>query len=256
MREQIEFSDQVVLVTGGASGIGREIALAFAREGAAVAVADIDDERGPTLADEITTEHGVEASFVHTDVSDYDACVESVDAVLSELGRIDVLVNAAAGEIGNRSKLTVPFTEETPEDWAPQLEVTFKGVLNATRAALPHMVERGSGNVINVVSEARRGHSADIAVYGAAKAAVETFTNAVAKEVGPDGVRVNAVSPAATWTPATEEWLECEGDELRENFPLGRIGQPDDTANAAIFLTSDAADWITGQTVPINGGWF
>jgi NAD(P)-dependent dehydrogenase (short-subunit alcohol dehydrogenase family) len=256
MRELIEFSDQVVLVTGGASGIGREIALEFASEGAAVAIADIDNDRGAALADKIPVDYGVEATFVHTDVSDFERCIESVETVLSDLGRIDVLVNAAAGKIGDRSKLTVPFVEEAPDDWAPQLQVTFQGVLNATRAVLPHMVERGSGNVINVVSEARRGHSSDIAVYGAAKAAVETFTNAVAKEVASEGVRVNAVSPAATWTPATEEWLEREGDDLRENFPLGRIGQPEDTAYASVFLASDAADWITGQTLPINGGWF
>lgn len=207
----------------------------------------------PPVAATLREEFG-DAAFVHADVSDYDACRAAAAEVRDEFGRIDVLVTAAAGDIGDRSKLTKPFLEETPEDWAPQLNVTFQGVLNICRAVLPHMVERGSGSIVTVVSETRRGYRPELAVYSAAKAAVVTFTNAVAKEVAPDGVRVNAVSPSVIHTPATEEWLERDGDAVAAEYPLGRVGVPEDVANTTVFLASDAADWITGQTVPVNGG--
>ncbi|MFB6353322.1 MAG: SDR family NAD(P)-dependent oxidoreductase [Halobacteriales archaeon] len=250
MREHIDFEDQVAVVTGGASGIGEGIATEFAREGADVVVADIDAEGGEAVADAIEADHGVEAAFVHTDVSDLGACEDTVETVLDRFGRLDVLVNGAAAHAE-----TTPFVEEDEADWAPHVEITLKGGLHMSRAALPPMIDQGSGAVINVISESYKGNDPDLTVYATAKAGLVAFTNSLAKEVGEHGVRVNAISPSTTWTPATEDWLEEYGDKVAESHPLGRLGEPVDHANAAVFLASDAADWITGQTLSVNGGY-
>jgi len=250
MRELIDFADRVAVVTGGASGIGEGIAREFASEGADVVVADIDVDRGGTVAEEIEADHGVSAAAVHTDVSDLAACRATVEETLDRFGRLDVLVNGAAAHA-----MTKPFVEEDEGDWAPHVEITFKGALNMTRAALPTMVEQGTGSVISIASESYKGQDPRLTVYAATKAGVVAFTSALAKEVARDGVRVNAISPSTTETPATAEWLAEYGDRVVKAHPLGRLGQPADHARAAVFLASDAADWITGQTLSVNGGY-
>lgn len=250
MRERIDFADQVAVVTGGASGIGEGIAEEFAAEGADVVVADIDDEAGQAVADGLEADHGVSATFSHTDVSDLESCQQTVETVLDGFGQVDVLVNGAAAHAE-----TVPFVEEDPGDWAPHIEVTLKGALNMTRAVLPSMVDRERGSVITISSESYKGQDPALTVYATAKAGLVAFTSSLAKEVGEHGVRVNAISPSTTWTPATADWLEQHGDKVAHAHPLGRLGEPVDHANAAVFLASDAADWITGQTLSVNGGY-
>ncbi len=250
MRELIDFSDRVAVVTGGASGIGEGIVTEFAAEGADVVVADIDDERGRAVAEAIEADRGVTAIFVNTDVSDPDACRASVERVLDEFGRVDVLVNGAAAHAE-----TTPFVEENSGHWAPHVEVTLKGALHMTSAVLPSMVDRGRGSVINIASESYKGNDPSLTVYATAKAGLVAFTNSLAKEVGEHGVRINAISPSTTRTPATEEWLAQYGDKVVKAHPLGRLGEPRDHAAAAVFLASDAADWITGQTLSVNGGY-
>ncbi|MDR9382350.1 MAG: SDR family oxidoreductase [Natronomonas sp.] len=255
MREQIDFSGDSVIVTGAASGIGQGVAEGFAAEGANVVIADIDEERGPSVAEEIADEHGVDAEFVYTDVSDHDSCGETVSATVDAFGSLDVLVNVAAGGLQNAKDLNQPFIEETPDNWAPHIHVTLKGPINMTHNALPVMKEQGGGSVINFASDSYQGQDPNLTMYATAKAGVVTFTKSLAKEVGEFDVRVNCISPSTTWTPSTQEWLDEYGDKVAENYPLGRLGYPEDHANAAIFLASDASDWVTGQVLSVNGGF-
>lgn len=255
MKEQVDFTERVVVVTGAASGIGEGIAKEFAKEGANIVIADIDTEGGQETADEIESEYGVTALVERTDISDYDACQETVEATVDEFGRLDTLVNCAAGETGDLSEMSKPFLEERPSDWDSQFDITLRGTINMTHNALAPMVDQESGSVISLISDSYQGQDPDLTVYASAKAALVTFTTSLAKEVGEHGVRVNAISPSTTKTPATEEWLEQYGDKVVQQYPLGRVGRPEDHANAAVFLASDAASWITGQTVSVNGGF-
>lgn len=255
MKEQVDFTERVVVVTGAASGIGEGITKEFAKEGANIVIADIDTEGGQETADEIESEYGVTALVERTDISDYDACQETVEATVDEFGRLDTLVNCAAGETGDLSEMSKPFLEERPSDWDSQFDITLRGTINMTHNALAPMVDQESGSVISLISDSYQGQDPDLTVYASAKAALVTFTTSLAKEVGEHGVRVNAISPSTTKTPATEEWLEQYGDKVVQQYPLGRVGRPEDHANAAVFLASDAASWITGQTVSVNGGF-
>lgn len=254
MRELIDFDGHVTVVTGGASGIGAGIASEFGKEGSDVVVADIDVDGGRDVAEGIESDHGVTAEAVKMDVSDHEDCQATVEEVLEEFGRVDVLVNSAAADAAS-PEMTKPFVEEDSRHWDPHVNVTLRGALHATSAVLPHMIDREDGSVINVVSESYKGNDPSLAVYAAAKAGLVAFTNTVAKEVGEHGVRVNAISPSTTRTPATEDWLEKYGEKIVEAHPLGRLGRPEDQARAAVFLASDAADWITGQTLSVNGGY-
>lgn len=255
MREQIDFHGDVVVVTGSASGIGRGVAEEFAAEGADVVIADIAEDRGREVAETIADEHDGDATFVYTDVSDYDSCGGTVSETVSTFGGLDVLVNVAAGGLQNAKDLNQPFIEETPDNWEPHFQVTLRGPFNMTHNALSVMKESGGGVVINFASDSYMGQDPDLTAYATAKAGVVTFTKSLAKEVGQFDVRVNCISPSTTWTPSTEEWLEEYGDKVAENYPLGRLGYPEDHANAAVFLASDASDWITGQVLSVNGGF-
>jgi NAD(P)-dependent dehydrogenase (short-subunit alcohol dehydrogenase family) len=255
MRELIDFSDSVAIVTGAASGIGKGVAEEFATEGADVVIADIDEERGSDVADEIATEYDTGGEFIYTDVSDYDSCAETVDETVSQFGGVDVLVNVAAGGLQSNENLSQPFIDETPDNWEPHIQVTFRGPLNMTHNVVPHMREQGGGAVVNFASDSYQGQDPNLTMYGATKAGVVTFTKSVAKELGEYDIRVNCISPSTTWTPSTEDWLNKYGDDVVENYPLGRLGYPEDHANAAVFLASDAADWVTGQVLSVNGGF-
>lgn len=255
MREQIDFTDDAVIVTGAASGIGRGVAEEFAGEGADVVVADIDEERGTNVADEITAEYAGEGVFVHTDVSDYESCVKTVEDTVSAYGGVDVLVNVAAGGLQDAKDLNQPFIEETPKNWEPHFQVTLRGPMNMTHAAITEMRDAGGGSVVNFSSDSYQGQDPNLAAYATAKAGVVAFTKTIAKELGEYDIRVNAVSPSTTWTPSTQEWLDEYGEKVAESYPLGRLGYPEDHANATVFLASDAADWITGQVLSVNGGF-
>jgi NAD(P)-dependent dehydrogenase (short-subunit alcohol dehydrogenase family) len=166
-----------------------------------------------------------------------------------------VLVNVAAGGLQNAKDLNQPFMDETPDNWEPHFQVTLRGPFNMTHNALPVMEENGGGAVINFASDSYQGQDPNLTAYATVKAGVVTFTKSLAKEVGEHDIRVNCISPSTTWTPSTEEWLDEYGDKVAENYPLGRLGYPEDHANAAVFLASDAADWVTGQVLSVNGGF-
>lgn len=257
MGDQREFRNRVALITGGASGIGRGIAKEFAKKGADIAILDIDEERGKSISNDIESNFDVGSKFINTDVSNYKQCQESIESVISEFGSTDILVNSAAGVSSLEDvETTIPFLDEEPEDWEPQIQITLKGVLNVTHAVLPQMVQQEhGGSVINIASEAYKGQDPRVAVYAAAKAGIVSFTKVIAKEVGEYDIRVNTISPATTKTAASAEWIEEYHDEIVKSYPLGRLGRPDDHGKAAVFLASDEADWITGQTLSVNGGY-
>jgi NAD(P)-dependent dehydrogenase (short-subunit alcohol dehydrogenase family) len=247
---EIDFSGQTAIVTGGASGIGREICDTFAALGANVAVADIDEGAAEEAAAELEDDHGVDAIAVETDVSSYDAVSEMVETVDDTFGRIDSLVNNAG--IGESK----PFADTDPEEWDKIVGVCLYGTMNCTHAVLPHMTEQDDGGaIVNFASDSYKGNDPGLSVYGAAKAGNVSLTRTVAHEVGGDGVRVNCLSPGTTKTPATADWIEEYEEQILESYALGRIGEPEDHADAVAFLCSDAADWVTGEVLSVNGGY-
>lgn len=248
--EQVDFSGKVAAVTGGAQGIGRAICEAFAADGADVAVVDIQTDTAREAANEVSEEYDCESVAVECDVTDPDDADQMVETVVEELGRLDYLVNNAGGGSGSPS-----FRETSPEDRNKVVDLCYHGTMNCTHAALDHMTDRGSGVVINFASDSYKGNDPGLSVYGGAKAANVSFTSTVAHEVGEDGVRLNCVSPGTTRTPATDDWLEEYGEKVLESYALNRLGEPEDIANAVTFLCSDAASWITGQTLSVNGGY-
>jgi 3-oxoacyl-[acyl-carrier protein] reductase/2-hydroxycyclohexanecarboxyl-CoA dehydrogenase len=222
---------------------------AFAALGADVVVSDVDGEGAERVAERLEAAHDTRAIGVAADVSDYDAATAMVEATVEEFGSLDVLVNNA-GVAGAGA-----FLDSGPDDWAEKIGVSLYGTLNCTHAALPGMVERGDGVVVNYASASYRGNDPGLAVYGAAKAANRSFTKTVAKEVGGSGVRVNCVCPGTVETPSTAGFVEEYREQLGESYALGRVGRPHEVAHAVVFLASDAAGWITGETLHVDGGY-
>jgi NAD(P)-dependent dehydrogenase (short-subunit alcohol dehydrogenase family) len=256
MKEQIDLSSDIALVTGAAGGIGSSVAEELVKEGATTVVTDISEEDGTDVAETLDEEYEAPAVFRQLDVSDYDECEAVIDGVVEEFGGIDVLVNVAAGGLRDHESLK-PFYETTPDDWQIQLDVTFQGPVNTSHVAVKHMKEQDdAGTIINFISEAHKGQErGDDKLYAASKAGIAGFTKALSNEVGEFDIRVNGISPAATKTPATEELIGKYGDKMLENYALNRLGQPEDHAYATVFLASDAADWMTGQIICVNGGY-
>lgn len=247
--ESIDFSGQVAAVTGGAQGIGRGICESFALLGADVAVVDIAEDDARDVADELESEYDVNAIAVETDVTEYEDAEAMVETIVDELGQLDCLINNAG--IGDSD----PFMESDPEDWDQTIGVCLYGTLNCSHAALEHMTERETGKIINFASDSYKGNDPGLSVYGAAKAGNVSFTKTLSHEVGEHGVRVNCVSPGTTRTPATSDWIDEHEEGILRSYALSRIGEPDDIANAVAFLCSDAASWVTGQVLSVNGGY-
>lgn len=249
----MQLDGKTVIVTGGGSGIGRAASLRFAADGATVVVADIDETGAAAVRDEIDQDNGtaVARRLDVTDASEFEALVnETVD----EFG-LDVLVNNA-GVSHTRSSMEDISADERDRVF----DVNVNGVWNGCRAALPVMKAQGSGAIVNTASLAGIIGAPGISAYSLTKGGVVLFTKSIAAEAGPDGVRVNAVCPAVTETPLAkrgktdEEWQELE-DRMADNYPLRRLGRPEDVANGIAFLASDDAAWITGHTLVIDGGF-
>lgn len=245
----MRLKDKVALVTGGASGIGAAICTSFAREGAYVAIADLNLEGARKVAEEIKAAGG-KALALKCDVTRWEEVGETVKKVIAEAGRVDILVNDAAVWTIKR------FVQMERRDWDRDMGVCFYGVLNCSRAVLDKMIAQNSGKIISIVSDAGRIGEPTLTIYSAAKAAVNVFSKALAKEVARHKITVNCVSPGTTETPGAASLLEKWGKErLVKAYPLGRLGQPQDVANAVLFLASSEADFITGQTLSVNGGY-
>lgn len=239
---------KVAVVTGAASGIGAGIALAFAREGAHLAVVDLCGEAdAKPVLDELAA-IGATARFFRTDVADAEAVSELADAVIRSLGPVDVLVN-------NAGVFTQALVENmTVDEWDFVMGVNLRGTFLCTRAFLGGMLEREDGRIINIASQLGQIGGAEVAHYSASKAGVIGFTKALAREVSSRGVLVNAIAPGPINTPLldseTEEWRTAKLAEL----PIGRFGEIDEVTPTAVLLASAGGSYYAGQTLGPNGG--
>lgn len=233
--------------------MGRATALRLGSRGMAIAAADLDEAGARSTAKEIE-DGGSSAAAVPMDVTDTESVTAGFKRTVSELGPIDVLVNCAGWD-----ELR-PFLETDEALWDKLIEINFKGCLRTTRAALPGMVERGWGRVVNIGSDAGRVGSSLESVYAGTKAAVIAFTKTIAREVARDGVTANSVCPGPTRTPLLDGLVEAsEGGEkvieaMTRAVPMKRLGEPEDVAAAIAFLVSEDAGYITGQTLSVSGG--
>jgi 2-hydroxycyclohexanecarboxyl-CoA dehydrogenase len=245
-------SDRVAVITGGGGGIGAAAARLFATHGATVVLAEIDEARGTATVDDIRAAGG-QASCVVTDVRVSDQVTALRDAVLAEHGRVDVLVN----NVGHWLRFMGDFVDTDPELWQALYDINLRHVLAVTHAFLPSMIERQAGSVINVSSiEGLRGYPPD-PVYGALKAAVVQFTRCLAVQVGRHGVRVNGIAPDVTESlqvPYSRMVPEDQQHLWPVWVPVGRMGVPDDQARVLLFLASDLSAFVTGHTIPTDGG--
>jgi NAD(P)-dependent dehydrogenase (short-subunit alcohol dehydrogenase family) len=243
---------RVAVITGGGAGIGGGAARLFAEHGATVVLAEIDEARANETAEEIRRKSG-SAVPIQVDVCDPEQVTALRDQVLADLGRVDVLVN----NVGHYVDHFQSFAESTVEHWDALHRINLQHVLLVTHAFLPSMIERRSGSIINVTSiEGLRGYPADV-VYGAYKAAVAQFTRCLGIEVGNFGVRVNGIAPDVTETPQVRysEWVPAEQQAMWPVWvPVGRVGTPEDQARVLLFLASDLSGFVTGATIPTDGG--
>jgi NAD(P)-dependent dehydrogenase (short-subunit alcohol dehydrogenase family) len=233
---------RVAIVTGGGGGVGRAICIQLARAGAEVWVNDLYGDRAEKVVREIEEESGV---------------AHPVVGMVRDTGPVDILVNNAG--IPPEGITVKSFIETGPDEWDPLIRLNLAAVLGVTRAYLPAMVERSWGRVLTIVSDAgRRGERKQV-VYGAAKAAAMGFSRGLAAEVGQHGVTVNCLSLGTMKHGLLAEAIERQPEleqRLAKGYPAGRIGRVSDPAPLAVLLCSDAAEWITGQVYPVDGGYF
>ncbi len=246
----LHLKDKVALVTGGARDVGREIVLALAAEGAAVAVIyrHSAHEAEATVA-EVQAAGGTACAFA-ADVAD-DAQVRAmVDAVVRDLGRVDILVNNAGVAVRQR------FQDTTPEDWRHQIGVGLYGPIHTCHAVVPHMMKQGGGRIVSLAGDSSRVGEAGLALAAAARAGAIALMKSLAKEFGRFGITANALALGLIETAHSDPtWMAENRDRITKMYPLRRIGRPDDVAPMVAFLASDAAGWITGQVLSINGGF-
>jgi 2-hydroxycyclohexanecarboxyl-CoA dehydrogenase len=241
---------KTAVVTGGGRGIGRTICLELASVGARVAVSDLDATSAQAVSGEIA-QHGGTAFPLALDVTDLDAVIASERRLREEWGATDILVNNAGWD------RVEPFLDSSADTWRKVVAINYMGVVHTCHTFLPGMIERGSGAIVNIGSDAGRVGSTGEAVYSGAKGGVIAFTKTLARETSRRGVRVNCVCPGPTDTPLVQEQVERQPkliSALERAIPLGRIGQPEEVARAVAFLASDAASFITGQTLSVSGG--
>jgi 3-oxoacyl-[acyl-carrier protein] reductase len=254
----LQLNGRRALITGAGQGIGRETAMLFAAHGiASVVVNDFYAERAEAVAAELKTT-GIEAIAVQCDVTDYAAVSAMVKKAHEALGGIDILVNNAGNAGTSQIERNLPnFWEVGPEDWNRWLGPNLFGVLNCCHAVVPGMIERGYGRLVTVISEAGRVGEPNYAVYSGAKAGAAGFMRALAKALGRHLITANCVSLAGIATPGLAE-RNSDPEMVKKKlsrYVIRRLGLPSDAAAMVLFLASDAASWITGQTYAVNGGY-
>ena len=243
--------DRVVLVTGSSRGIGAEVAVKAAAQGARVAVHYHQSHDGAEQTVNRARDAGAEVESFDADIADGGEAEALVQRVIDRFGRLDGLVNnAGRTQVG-------PFLDIEPADWDAVIRTDLSAAFHTCRAALPSMVDRGSGSIVNIASRLGQIGVAETAAYSAAKAGLIGLTRALAREFGPRGVRVNAVAPGVTVTEMTTDLVDSEEGRRRlRDMPLGRFGRADEVADAVIFLLSDASSLFLGQTLNPNAGGY
>lgn len=262
---ELNLKGKSVIVTGGGSNIGRAIVLAFAREGAKVAIADIDQGQADKTAAEALKAGAGAALAVRTDVTNHESVAATVAKVTEAHGGVDVLVNNVGWTVERL------FIEKQRSEWEREIQLNLWSVINCTRAVLDGMIQQGRGAVVSIGSDAGRMGEFREAVYAACKGGVIALTKSLAREYGKSQVRFNVVCPGTTM-PASDEDVGASsmwgaGGEMKawnnpetrariaKLYPLRRVGEPQDVAEAVVFLASDAASFITGQTLSASGGY-
>lgn len=246
----IDLAGKTALITGASRGIGRSIAIAYAQAGADVALVARDEEALAEVRKAVEAA-GRKAVVLTCDVTDRDRVIETVNTAIAELDRIDIVVNNAGG-----TSFMVPFTDMRFSGWEKVMKLNVDSIVHVCQAVGPHMLERGSGSVINVASIAGLGGTPTLSPYGASKAAVVSLTRSLAMEWGPKNVRVNALCPGWTATDLNRNLWENEDMSrmMTANVPMARWGKPEEMAGPALWLGSDASSFVTGQTIVVDGG--
>jgi NAD(P)-dependent dehydrogenase (short-subunit alcohol dehydrogenase family) len=241
---------RIILITGALTGIGRATALAFAREGANIVVSGRHEDKGKTLVAELE-ERGAEAGFIRADVRNEDDVKNLVDRTVERFGRLDVAVNNA----GTEGK-TGPITAQSAESYAATFDTNVLGVLLSLKHELRVMSAQKSGSIINISSTFGKVGAAGASLYVASKHAVEGLTKSAALEAAPFGVRVNIVAPGPIETEMLRRFAGSEQRiaSLAAGVPLNRLGRPEEIAEAILFVASDKASYLSGASIPVNGG--
>ena len=250
----MRLENRAALITGGTSGIGEATSLLFAEEGASVAVVGRNTERGKSVAKRISDTGGT-AVFVQADVRKSDDCRTAVERTIETFGRLDILFNNAGSYSVND---VVGCTEE---EWDDQVDTSLKGTFLMSKYALPHMIERGSGSIVNCASGWGLVGGPKAAAYCAAKGGMVVMTKAMAIDHGPQGIRVNAICPGDTDTPMEREDARNQGlsweayvDQMTGTRPIARMATPEEIALGVLFLASDESSYVTGAALPVDGG--
>ncbi|MEQ1888418.1 MAG: SDR family NAD(P)-dependent oxidoreductase [Alphaproteobacteria bacterium] len=259
----LELTGKSVIVTGGASNIGRAITLGFAREGARITIAELDTSQAEKVALEALKLGAKDVQVIKTDVTNMDQVKAMVGAAVSKFGGIDALVNNVGWDD------LMLFMQTTPDFWQKIVQINFIGMLNCTFCTLEHMIKANNGgSIVSISSDASRQGEAREAVYGAMKAGVNSFMKTIAKENGRHGIRCNAVCPGVTvpeedeevgtnsmWTQRNAMFTDEQFAAIAKSLPLRKLGRPKDLANAVVFLSSKAAGHVTGQVLSVSGGY-
>lgn len=246
----LELDGKVALVTGAARDVGKEIALALAAEGAIVAVNYNKSESEAAATVEEIEAGGGKARAYRADVGDHGKVEAMVGAIVKDLGGIDILVNNAGLALPKR------FLETKPQDWKRQIDVGLYGVIHCCHTVVPHMIERKGGKIINITGDSARVGEKYLSITASSRGGVLSLTKSLAREFGHAGITANAVAFGLIESSHTDkQWLEKNRERIERQYPLGRIGMPDDIAPMVVFLASAGARWITGQIVSINGGY-
>lgn len=242
----MRLENKVVIITGAGSGIGKETALLFAKEGAKVVVADVNEKGGEETVAEI--KRNGDGFFVKLDVTNREQSVQMAKATLEKYGKIDVLINnAGIAQDAFVSKMT-------EQQWDKVIDINLKGVFNCIQAVVDIMMKQGSGVIINTSSIVGLNGNVGQVNYSATKAGLIGMTKTLAKELGKKGIRVNAVAPGFIATPMTAAVPEKILEMMKEKTPLRRLGKPEDIANAYLYLASDEANFVNGAVLCVDGG--
>ena len=258
----LNLAGKTIIVTGGGSNIGRAICHRFAGEKANVVIAEWDESQGSKVAEEVKN-LGAASLFIKTDVTNNNEVVEMVKKATAKFGQVDILVNNVGWAIDQL------FMEETREKWEKMIAINFWGMINCTRAVLDQMVEGKKGAIVSIGSDAGRMGEYREAIYAGCKGGVIALTKALAREVGRFGIRLNVVCPGLTvpqekgavgekslWSGEMMDMFTAEAQaKAAKGYPLRKIGKAEDVANAVVFIASDMAGHITGQTLSVSGGY-
>ena len=240
-------TDKTAVVTGGTSGVGREIALSLAAEGANVAVNYRSSAKeAEILVDEIVAKGG-KAKAYKADVADFAAVKTMVDDIVKDFGGLNILINNAGLAIRQR------FLETKPDDWHRQIDACLYGAIHCCHAAAPHLDAAGNGRIVSVIGDSSRVGESGLAIVAAARAGIAALMKSLARELGRSGTTANTVSLGLVETPHDKDWVDANRDRLIKLYPLRRLGVPGDVAPMVALLASPHSGWITGQVLSISG---